>query len=218
MQPLVARDQLVGESQTGHQAALLEPEDGRKRAAEEDALNRGEGDEARREGRVLVLDPSNGPVGLLADAGDWIMLIRYEGFKARRRLTGVDGIEEVGTLLLLLDVGVDQQRVGLRVNVLHHDLEAVEATGLRDLHLAREALNKVLVDDAIGGGEEGKDVGDEVALVVVEAGVPIVHVLGQIDLFGSPEGRFGLLVHLPDLDRCEGRSREGLRSGIPHGT
>ena len=114
-------------------------------------------------------------------------------------LTGVNGIEEVGTLLGLLDICIDEQRVGLRVDVLHHDLETVEATGLGDLDLATETLNKVLVDNTVGGGEEGKDVGDEVTLIVVEAVVPVVKILGEIDLLGGPEGGFGLLVHLPDL-------------------
>ena len=30
-------------------------------------------------------------------------------------------------------------------------------------------------------------------------GVPVFEVFGKIDLFGGPEGGFGLLVHLPDL-------------------
>ena len=85
------------------------------------------------------------------------------------------------------------------MDVLHHDLEAVEATSLRDLHLGAEALDKVLVDDAIRGSEEGKDVRDEETLVVVEALVPVVKVLGQVDLLCGPEGSLGLLVHLPDL-------------------
>lgn len=85
------------------------------------------------------------------------------------------------------------------MDILHHDLETVEASSLGNLYLAREALDKVLVDDAIGGGEEGEDVGDEEALVIVETLVPVVKVLREIDLFGGPEGRLGLLVHLPDL-------------------
>lgn len=114
-------------------------------------------------------------------------------------LTSVNSIEEVGTLLGLLDVGIDEQRVGFRVDVLHHDLEAVEATGLGDLNLSTEALNKVLVDNTVGGGEEGEDVGDEVTLIVVQAVVPVVKILGKIDLLGGPERSLGLLVHLPDL-------------------
>ena len=115
------------------------------------------------------------------------------------QLTGLNGVEEVSPLGGLLDVGVNEQGVGLRVDVFHHDLEAVEAACLRNLDLAAEALNQVLVDDAVGGGEEGKDVGDEVLLILVQLVVPIVEILGQIDLLGSPERGLGLLVHLPDL-------------------
>jgi hypothetical protein len=116
-------------------------------------------------------------------------------------LTVVNGVEQVCALPWLADICVDEERVCLRVNVLHHDLEAVEASCLWYLDLAGKALDKVLVDNAIGCSEEGKDVGDEEALVVVEALVPVVEILGQINLFGSPERSFGLLVHLPDLVR-----------------
>ena len=73
-------------------------------------------------------------------------------------LTGVNGIEEVCALLGLLDVGINEERVGLGVDVLHHNLETVEATSLGDLNFSTEALNQVLVNDTVGGGEEGKDV------------------------------------------------------------
>jgi len=85
------------------------------------------------------------------------------------------------------------------VDVLHHDLEAVEAACLWDLNLTAETLDKVLVDNAIRCSEESKDVRDEEALVVVETLVPIMKILGQINLFCSPERCFGLLVHVPDL-------------------
>ena len=179
---LVTGDELVGECKTGHQTALLEPEDRGKRAAEEDTLNSGEGNKTVGKGGVLVGDPSQGPVGLLADAGNV-----------------VDGVEEVPALLGLADICVDKQRVGLRVDVLHHDLETVEASCLRDLYFAREALDEVLVDNTIRGCEKGENVGDEEALVVVETLVPVVEILGEIDLLCGPERGFGLLVHLPDL-------------------
>lgn len=85
------------------------------------------------------------------------------------------------------------------MDVLHHNLEAVEASCLWYLHLAAEALHQILVDDTIRRGEEGKDVGNEEALIVVQTLVPVVKVFGEIDLLGGPEGSFGLLVHLPDL-------------------
>lgn len=54
---LVAGDEFVGEGEPGHEAALLEPEDGGEGAGEEDAFDGGEGDEALREGGFVVGDP-----------------------------------------------------------------------------------------------------------------------------------------------------------------
>ena len=68
---LVTRDQLVGEGQTRHEATLLQPEDGSESTAEEDTLNSSESYETLSIGRVTVLDPLDGPVGLLTDARDW---------------------------------------------------------------------------------------------------------------------------------------------------
>jgi len=98
---LVARDELVGESETRHEAALLEPKDAGERAGEEDALDGCERDETLAEGRLLVVDPAQRPVGLALDARD-----------------SLDGVEEIITLGGIFDVGVDEQRVGLGVNVL----------------------------------------------------------------------------------------------------
>ena len=85
------------------------------------------------------------------------------------------------------------------MDVLHHDLETVETSGLGDLNLGAETLDKVLVDDTVRGSEEGEDVRDEEALVVVETSVPVVKILGEINLLGGPERGFGLLVHVPNL-------------------
>ena len=135
------------------------------------------------------------------------------GYQGKAKLTGLDGIEEVGPLSGLLDVCINQERVCLRVDVLHHDLETVEAPSFGDLNLAAESLEQVLVDNAIRRGEEGEDVGDEEALVISQAVVPVVEILGQVDLLGSPEGSLVLLVHLPDLFRnvLEELSRTTLR-------
>lgn len=113
--------------------------------------------------------------------------------------TGINGIKEVGALLRLLDVGVNEQRVSLGVDVLHHDLETVEAASLGNLDLPAETLNQVLVHNAVRSSEEGKDVRDEVTLIIIQTVVPVVQILGEVDLFSSPERGLGLLVHLPDL-------------------
>ena len=113
--------------------------------------------------------------------------------------TGVYGVEKVRSLLLLLDISIDEEGIRLRMYVLHHDLETVEAAGLWYLNLATESLDKVLVDNAIGCSEEGKDMRDEVAFVIVKSVVPVVKIFGEINLLCRPEGCFGLLVHLPNL-------------------
>jgi len=97
------------------------------------------------------------------------------------------------------DVSVDKKGVGLGVDILHHDLKAVEATCLWYLDLGAKPLEEVLVDDTIRGSEESEDMRDEETLIVVESVVPVVEILGEINLLGSPEGCLGLLVHLPDL-------------------
>ena len=53
------------------------------------------------------------------------------------------------------------------MDVLHHHLESVEGTSLRDLDLRREALSKVLEDDSIAGGKEGKHVFDKVLFILL---------------------------------------------------
>jgi hypothetical protein len=115
------------------------------------------------------------------------------------QLTGLNSVEKICALSLLLDVCVDEKGVCLGVDVLHHDLETVEATGLRYLDFTAEALEEVLVDNSVRCSEECKNMGDEVSLVVIELVVPVVEILGQINLFGGPERSLCLLVHLPDL-------------------
>jgi hypothetical protein len=179
---LVARDKLIGEGEAGHETTFLEPEDWRKRAWEEDTLNGGERDQALAERALLVGDPSERPLRLLLDARDRL-----------------DSVEEEVALSRLLDERVDEERVSLGVDVLHHNLEAVEAAGLGDLDLVGEAFEQVLVDDAVRGSEERQDMWDEVALVVVQTVVPVVQVLRKVHLLGRPKGCLRLLVHLPDL-------------------
>ena len=50
---LITRDEFIGKCQAGHNATLLEPEDGAEGAAEEDALNCRETQETRGEIGIL---------------------------------------------------------------------------------------------------------------------------------------------------------------------
>jgi len=62
------------------------------------------------------------------------------------------------------------------MDVLHCDLEAVEAARLGQLDLGRESLAEVLVDNAIRRGEESENVFDEVLLVLAQL-IPVGHVV-----------------------------------------
>lgn len=70
VEALITRDKLVGEGEAGHQTTLFEPEDGGKRAGEEDTLDGSKGNQTLGEGGLAVLDPLDGPVSLLANAGN----------------------------------------------------------------------------------------------------------------------------------------------------
>jgi hypothetical protein len=122
------------------------------------------------------LDPSNSPVGLLLDTGNYSMS-ENEIVYMTCEPTSLNSIKKICALSLLLDVCVDQKGICLRVDVLHHDLETVEATSLGNLDFTTEALDKVLIDNSVGRSEERKDVGNEVSLIVIESIVPVVKIL-----------------------------------------
>ena len=64
---LVPGDELVAEGEAGHQAALLQPEDGGEGAGEEDSFDGGESDDALGVRGVVSVDPRQSPVSLLFD-------------------------------------------------------------------------------------------------------------------------------------------------------
>ena len=61
------------------------------------------------------------------------------------------------------------------MDVLHHHLEAIEAPGLRNLHLGHETRGEVLEHDAVGGRKERQHIFDEMFLSVLKF-VPIMFV------------------------------------------
>ena len=67
------------------------------------------------------------------------------------------------------------------MNILHGNLEPVEETSLGALDFGGKVTGEVFVDNPIGGGEEGKDVGDEMTFIVGEA-LPIFEVGGKVNL------------------------------------
>ena len=80
----------------------------------------------------------------------------------------MNGVEEIVFFSFVLDVGVDKQRVGFGVDVLHGDLEPVEAPGFRHLDFSAELLSQVFQHDAVGGSEEGEHCLDEVLFIFSE--------------------------------------------------
>ena len=167
---LITADKFVGKCETGHETTLLEPKNRSKRSREENTLNCGEGDKTLAKGRLPIRDPAHGPVSFTLDTG-----------------YSLDGIEQVITLGGVLDVCVDEKGVRFRMNVLHHDLETVEAPCFGGLDFIGEPLNEVLVDDSVRSGEKGEDVGDKVTFIIVEFVGPIVKILREVHLFGCPE-------------------------------
>ena len=114
-------------------------------------------------------------------------------------LTCLNGIEEICLLFLFLHVCIDQKRIGLRVDVLHHDLKTIEAASFWDLDFTAEAFDKVLVNNSVRSCEEREDMRDEISLIIIQSVVPIMKILREINLLCGPEGCFGFFVHLPDL-------------------
>ena len=131
-------NKFIAEGEAGHQTALLQLDDRSKGTREEDTLHSGEGNTAFYKCRMLVRSPMEGPVILV---------------------NCFVSIKEVITLGGVLDVSIDEERVsfGVDSDILHHDLETIEAVRLGHLNFIGETLIEVLIDDAIGGCEEGEN-------------------------------------------------------------
>ncbi len=81
-------------------------------------------------------------------------------------------------------------------------MEAIEAASLRSLNFITETLDEVLVDDTIGRSEEGENVANEVALVVVQFVLPVMNVPGLGETISSPS-----FVALSPMRRAGGQPR-----------
>ena len=89
------------------------------------------------------------------------------------------------------------------MDVLDSNLKAVEASGFRQCDLCGKVATEILIDDAIRCREKSQDVGYEVLLRWRES-VPVCGISREINLLGSPKGRFGLFVHPPDVVMLDG--------------
>lgn len=122
MEAFISGYELIGEGESGHKWSFFEPEDGTKWSWEEDALYSSKGNQPFLESSLPV-HPLHGPLCLLAN-----------------NVNVSDGAKEVVLLIQILDVSVDEEGVGLGVDVLHGNLEAIEAPGLRYLNFRAELL------------------------------------------------------------------------------
>ena len=107
-------------------------------------------------------------------------------------------MEEVLSLVRIFDVGIDEERVSFRVNILHHDLEPIETPCFSDLDFVRKTFDEVFIHNAIRGGEKGKNMGDEMTLACGQV-LPVPEVMRKINFFSGPKRRLGFLVKCPDL-------------------
>jgi hypothetical protein len=88
----------------------------------------------------------------------------------------------------VFNVSLQKERVHFSMDVLDSDLESVKGAGFRDLDFLHETNSEIFVDNAVGSGKEGEDVGNEVAFVVVE-GFPMHEIAAKIDFFGCRKER-----------------------------
>ncbi len=189
MKSFIARDQFIAEGETRKKAALLEPEDGTEGTTEEDALDRRKGRQTGGKARI-GLDPLEGPLGLLGDARN-----------------GLNGVKQVVLLRLVLDLGINQQGLGLRMNAFHGVLKSLEQTGHGALDFALKADRQVLLHDPITACEEGQNGLNEMALVRAQ-GLKVVS--REVDFLRCPEGGELLLLHGVEVLLVVGDGKESV--------
>ena len=99
---------------------------------------------------------------------------------------------------------------------LHHDLESVEASGLRDLYFGVKLDRQVLANDPIRAREKGKDGREQGTLSVGKGLDPIGSVARQVDLVCSPKRLRRTFVPLPKLvKRCSIIGMRTQRNHVP---
>ena len=87
------------------------------------------------------------------------------------------------------------------MDVLDGDLKAVESSGFRKLDLCGKVAAKIFIDNAIRCRKKSQDVGYEVLHHWRES-VPVCSISREVNLLGSPKGRFGLFVHILQMSSC----------------
>lgn len=98
----------------------------------------------------------------------------------------------------VLDVSVNQESIGLRMNVLHHHLETVESPCLWNLYLSHESLSQVFKNNSITGRKETKNMLYKM-LFVLSKTLPIFKILTKINFFSGPEACLLVFIALPNV-------------------
>ncbi len=75
-------------------------------------------------------------------------------------------MKQVRSLHRVFDVCINEEGVRFAVDVFNCNLEAVETLCFGCCNFGGKVVTQVLVDNAIRGSKERKDMGDEVAFVV----------------------------------------------------
>ena len=81
---------------------------------------------------------------------------------------------------------------------LHEILVRVKVPRLRNLNLILEIQRQILHENAVARREESQNMFNKVLGILIQL-LPILHVLGQIQLLYSPENCNGLLGHLHNI-------------------
>ena len=116
----IATDLFVCEAQSRKDALLLEPENSTDGAGKEDSFDDGKGG-------MLLITSYFSPLCFSTHS--------------RHRL---DCIKQIDALFVVVDARVNQQGIGLVVNIFHHKLKATEKLGLQRRDFIHEVLTHVV--------------------------------------------------------------------------
>lgn len=177
MKSLISGNEFIRECKSGHERSFLEPEDGAKRSRKEDSFNCSECNKSFMEW-FLFIHPFHSPLSFLFN-----------------NVNILNCVKQITFFILILNVGINQERISLGMNVFHGHLESIKTSGFRDLNLGAELLGKVLHHDSVTCSKECKNVFDEVFLVGIQF-IPILEVLVKVDFISCPEWSEVFLVHL----------------------
>ncbi len=81
----------------------------------------------------------------------------------------IDGVKQAVFFLRVFHIRINQQRVGFRMDVFHHDLETIETARFGQLHFTHEVHCEVFVHNAIACGKKCQHMRDKMTLAIVQA-------------------------------------------------